>query len=183
MASTNTIYNCAIVPEYSNYTTIDGIEVVSTMLEGGTPRYRRDILNSASEVTVEWWLDQVGYDYIRAFYRTATVSGSVPFTIQLYLGKSHLTTHTAYFKPGSMTLASVEAGPYFTVDATLMVKPSIPNVTDEIALITMVNAMGVNFAYYEDILNTIVNIELPITMAPQYTGYITPGYFVDGYIT
>ena len=159
--TTNVIYNCAIVPEYSNYTTIDGIEVVSTMLEGGTPRYRRDILNSTSEVTVEWWLDSVGYEYIRAFYRTATLSGSVPFTIQLYLGKPTLTTHTAYFKPGSMTLASVEAGPYFTVDATLLVTQTVPNATNELALIAMVNGMGVQFTYYEDILNTIVNYSLP----------------------
>ena len=159
-----TIYQCAITPEFTNYTTKDGKSVVSTVLEGGTPRFRADVLNPATEVTVEWFVDSFGYEYLRAFYNTGTLCGSLPFTINLYMDKDTLTTHNAYFIPGTFTVAAVEAGPYYTIDATLAVTPIVPTASFDTNLLNLYTTWGPNFLTQEDFLNTIVNIEMPLAM-------------------
>lgn len=121
-----TVYPCLVVPEFSGYAEKDGTTTISTQLEGGAPKYRADVGNASANVDVTWIVNGFSYQYLRAFYNTGTSSGSLPFTIQLYLDKSTLTNHLAYFVPGTFSVSSIEAGPWFTVSASLNVTPINP---------------------------------------------------------
>lgn len=111
-----------LAPDQATYDVTDGTEVVSVQLDGGASRFRADILNATSIVTVEWSIGPTQYQYLRAFYKTATQNGSEPFEIDLFLDQPILTTHTAYFVAGSMKLAS-QSGLTFVVTASLEVYP------------------------------------------------------------
>jgi hypothetical protein len=111
----------SISPEQSDYSFTDDGGVVAIEVEGGHARYRRDILNGHIRCKVSWKVDPDGYAYLRAFYRSH-LNGGTPFTIDLILLSSELTTHTAWFLPGTFSLTSKEGNSY-TVAAELEVVP------------------------------------------------------------
>jgi hypothetical protein len=117
-----------IPPNQSSYSVTDGETTISTKLDGGASRYRRDILNAYFIVDCEWRLSEDDYQYFRAFYNTETTSGSLPFLIDLIIDDSSLTEHEAQFVPNTIKL-SVYNGAYYTVRGQLEVKP-IPRDTD-----------------------------------------------------
>jgi hypothetical protein len=116
-----------------------GQEVIGVQLDGGRPKNRRDILNASKRVSVEWILNTSEYDYIMAFYRTTTVSGSLPFTIDLVIDSQTRAVYTASFVPGSFQLAS-KAGDTFRVTADLDVDAVTPDATADAALVSAFNA-------------------------------------------
>jgi len=146
-------------PDNSAYSVTDGIETVATQLDGGASRYRRDIMGSTSRVMVAWNVGPAEYTYIRSFYKAVVASGSLPFEIDLLLDEPRLTTHKAYFRPGSMVLNSQKGLTYF-VTAELEVYP-LPVSEFAADYVFMYNEFGAGFAYWEDRLNTIVNVDLP----------------------
>ena len=73
----------AIAPNQSGYAVKDGKETLSVKLGGGASRYRRDVQNAASIVSVQWTMNKGEYRYFRAFYNSVTISGSTPFLIDL----------------------------------------------------------------------------------------------------
>lgn len=148
-----------IPPEQATYSVADGKEVVSTQLEGGAARYRRDILGSTSKVNATWRVGPDGYRYLRAFYRSVTVSGSLPFQIGLILDEPTITTHKAYFVSGSMQLQE-QKGLSYVVGAQLEVYPAEPSEYDS-DFVFIFNEFGNRWRYDEDLLNTIVNTLWP----------------------
>lgn len=157
------LYTLTIPPDQSSYTVIDGLETLSVKLDGGASKYRRDVLNATSFVTVQWSLNPDDYKYIRAFYNTATASGSVPFLIDLLLDFPELTQHQAYFIPGTMKLQS-QAGLQYVVVAQLEVKPIPANEEDDLVLIMN---KELDYLYGNDseeilnLLDELVNVDLP----------------------
>jgi hypothetical protein len=153
----------AIAPNQSGYSVKDGKETLSAKLDGGTSRYRRDVLNSSSMVNVQWTLNQEEFRYFRAFYNGTTVSGSLPFLIDLVLDLGELTEHEAYFVPDSVQTNQVVATQNFTVSAQLEVKPTPEDAEHDSTLVMLYNEYG-SFEEADAVLNqleTLTNVDLP----------------------
>lgn len=160
MALTKFIY----VPDSSSYSVADGIEVLSTKLDGGASRYRKDILGATSTVDCTWILGQTDYKYFRAFFRALTEKGATPFLIDLILDEPALTEHKAYFIPSSIRLTGTQ-GNIFWVSAQLEVYPAEMDKEAAIEFVNLTNILGRykidTFPYLEDIVDTIINTNLP----------------------
>lgn len=110
-------------PNQASYSVTDGQESVSTKLDGGAARYRKDILDATSAVKGTWLLTPAKFEYFRAFYKTVTRSASLPFLIDLILDEAdNLVEHTAYFVPGTMKISGV-AGLSYSIEADMEVVP------------------------------------------------------------
>lgn len=145
-----------IPPDNSSYTVADGKEVVSTVLDGGAARYRRDILGATSTVSVTWILGRDEYKYLRSFYRGVTQKGALPFLIDLVLDSFELTEHKAYFLPGSMQLTG-QKGLTHWVSAQLEVYPKEDIDNGDFASVYSEFGNIPNFLLNEDILQVVVN--------------------------
>lgn len=160
----------SVTPTQASYSVNDGREVVSIQLDGGAARYRRDILNANSIVSVNWVLDKTGFNYIRGFYRVTTASGSLPFLIDLIIDEADLTEHEAHFTPNSLKVTGIDGGRYL-VSAELEVKPNVPS-DDNISFIVLFGEYGSDyetlFALDEDIINQAINQEIPYFMQGSY---------------
>jgi hypothetical protein len=100
--------------------------VLAVELDGGSARYRKDILHGSFRVTVSWACNGEQYEYLNAFHRTATVAGALPFDIALRLDDDALETFSAHFVPGTFGLSRTE-GERRWVEAELeVVKPYDP---------------------------------------------------------
>jgi len=152
-----TMPTLALPPDYSSYTVTDGVETISVKLKGGASRYRKDILNSTSTVDCQWTLTAGQYEYWRAFYRTATVSGSIPFLCPLTLDRSGVKNFKCYFVPSSISVSDMEGDVIFIIQAQLEVVPIPADPLADAAII----AFNGNLQTQEDLLNTITNYLLP----------------------
>lgn len=151
-------------PDNSSYSVTDGKEVVSTALDGGAGRYRRDILGATSSVNVQWVCDREDYHYIRAFYRSLLGKGAKPFLIDLVLDDPLPVEHKAYFVPGSMTLTS-QRGLSYIVQAQLEVEPAEIDDVYETFFAAVYSNFGPDwrntFPAFEDSFNVMVNTTIP----------------------
>ena len=154
-----------IPPDQASYAVTDGKEVVYTQLDGGAGRFRRDILGATSRVVVQWTCNREKYKYVRSFYRGVTVSGSLPFEIDLYLDDPfELTTHKAYFVPETMKLAS-QQGLQFVVTAELEVYSAEDEDGGYYAL--FYNEFGEDNSKWQLIVDfdTLINVDIPLDVA------------------
>ena len=147
-------------PDQSGYSVKDGTEVVSTKLDGGASRYRRDVLRSTSTVSAQWTASPKQYKYLRAFFKSVTIAGAVPFLIDLLLDEPFLTEHKAYFVPGSMSLSQQQGMTYF-VQAQLEVYPIVQNDAANISYVEMYGALGDIGANVLNRLAKLVNVDMP----------------------
>lgn len=151
----------SIAPDKASYVVTDGTQVDMQQLEGGSGAYRADILNSSSQVSVQWSVDGLGYEYLRAFYRTITQHGALPFTIDLILDKPFLTTHTAHFVPGTSLGPAQIQGETYTVSATLEVEPLDADEDYDNSIVTMFNIYGDATGDILNLFDVIVNHNWP----------------------
>ena len=80
-----TIQILVLDPDANGYSAKPGPTVIATKLDGGAPRSRADQYYATEQVTVRWTTDIAGYNYLRAFFRTATAYGALPFWVSLIL--------------------------------------------------------------------------------------------------
>lgn len=154
-----------IPPDQSGYSVTDGTEVISVKLDGGASRFRRDVLNAASRVTVQWSVTPDNFRYLRAFYRSVTAQGSTPFLIDLLLDEPELTEHQAYFIPGTMRLQS-QRGLQYVVAAELEVAPDLPDSEYDAILVTLYNEYGGSeqALLMLNQLEQLTNVDLPAAL-------------------
>ncbi len=154
-----------IPPDQSGYSVTDGNEVISVKLDGGASRFRRDVLNAASRVTVQWSVTPDNFRYLRAFYRSVTAQGSTPFLIDLLLDEPELTEHQAYFIPGTMRLQS-QRGLQYVVAAELEVAPDLPDSEYDAILVTLYNEYGGSeqALLMLNQLEQLTNVDLPAAL-------------------
>ena len=147
-------------PDSAAYTVVDGKEVIAIQLDGGAARYRRDILNANSKVTCQWTFDRDEYQYLRAFYKTSTSNGSLPFLIDLALDDPALTEHQAYFVPGSMSLRE-QRGHMYVVAAELDVKPIPRDQAYDESLVMIWSGYAPDPSLFLNQLEQLVNVQMP----------------------
>ena len=115
-----------IPPESESYSVKDGVSFVSVALEGGLSRRRADVINAASKAKVSWSFDRAEFDYFRAFFDTATMKGSLPFTLDLVVDKHYRQEYVCAFIEDTLELSEV-SGHSYRVTAELEVIPKRPD--------------------------------------------------------
>lgn len=110
-------------PNSSGYTATAGNEIMSAATDGGASRSRRDFIGAPALINVAWMLDEDGFDYLGAFFRTGTANGSLPFLCDLLLDRPMLREHTCKFVPGSFKPIASTAAFTFNAAAQFEVLP------------------------------------------------------------
>lgn len=153
-------------PDQANYAVTDGVETLRTQLQGGTGRFRADILKSSYTARCSWTLTVAQWSYLRGFYKTRSENGAIPFLIDIAVnGGQELKEYIAYFIPRSMA-TSQYMGLTRKVDAQLEI---IPNESDDDELLsnTLLYEIAGEEMFTYDLeglfvdLNQLVNVEFP----------------------
>lgn len=150
----------ALTPNQSSYSIEGPTDTIQVKLDGGKSRFRRNVLDGTSNVTCSWTLEQVAYDYLWAFYRTAIGRGSLPFKINLILENSELQLYTATFLPNSLQLTGME-GLNYMVSGTLEVTPLDADPDSDQIIIDSFEALGTGITDDFNGYDKIANVYLP----------------------
>lgn len=126
--------NLPLPPDQNGYQVQHGTSVVSSKLDGGASRFRADQLGAAFTVVVQWTLNLKNWNYLSAFYRTTTLFGSLPFTIDLMLDGGDMQTYTVHFLPDTFNLVS-QSGHTWVAGATLEAIPDTSYAAGDAAII------------------------------------------------
>lgn len=149
-------------PDQSSYSVTDGTEVLSVQLDGGASRFRQDILNANCKITVQWTLDRDKYAYIKSFYKYLTMSGALPFLLDLYIDNPYeLTEHVCHFVPGTFGLKS-QSGLAFVVSAQI---EAIPVEDQNLIDFSLLYGLFTDeYQAYVDAFNELMNVDIPFDM-------------------
>lgn len=150
-------------PDQAGYSAKPGLEVLSAQLDGGAPRYRRDVIGATARVTLQWTLVASALQYLQAFYRTGVSRGADWFLIDLILDGAAMAEYQAHFVPGSFEIKSRQ-GRGFVVGAELDVVPCAADEAFDEAIIGLFEAGGYGRAGMPDLLEQLgelVNENLP----------------------
>jgi hypothetical protein len=124
-------------PDANGYSFADGLETIRSQQDGAMGRFRRDQLNSAVDLNVQWTCDVDQFEALRANYSTHVDEGHAPFPIDLLIDTASLVEFQVRMKPGSFKLMSVE-GITFTVGVILEVPlPPVTTVTGDLPKMTL----------------------------------------------
>lgn len=122
---------CKLIPDSAGYTAEQANNTVNSgPLAGGPSRSRVDIIGGSGKATASWTSGPAGYDYLMAFYRTATNFGADPFIINMILDSSAILPYTVKFT--SMPKLSGQKGHSYTTSCELEVYPQpVNNAADQ----------------------------------------------------
>ena len=151
--------------ESGGYSVAYGNEYVSVKLAGGPSRRRRDFEGAASIVNVEYTLNGAEFRNFQNFYNGVIAKGVLPFATKLIIDSQTPEYFQCFIVADSYSLSEQAGDMYkvsFQIEATnIDTGVEIP-VEDSQALF---NEYGMNyeslFIVDEDVLNEIVNVELP----------------------
>ncbi len=181
-----------LAPDQAGYATYDGPGVLSTQLDGGAARYRSDVLNAYSTVSVQWRINPLEWRYLRSFYNLLAGKGAKTFLLDLYLDQEVLTEHRCHFVPGTFALVG-QQGKQFTITAQIEAKPTILSDDEEEAERVWATLYGIFGDDYETLFPPIesdfddtVTFDLPAIrptgpalpgeIQQQLTGYVDGGW-------
>jgi hypothetical protein len=156
---------CTILPDLSGYSVLPGEEVVSTRLDGGAPRLRRDLLGAVSRVSVRWSATPNRYKYLMCFFRGTTISGSLPFLIDLMIDSPTVSEYQATFVPGSFKLEATDTCVFIVVAELDVVPTDVDAICED--YVTMWNEFGEDFessadlAAFDELVNVTLREDLP----------------------
>lgn len=108
-------------PTAAGYSAQIGLSVLMQQLEGGAPRFERNILGMSHTVSVAWTTDAAGYQYLLAFYRVWERNPSEPFLMSLIIEDHQMQDYECQFLPNSLALGS-KTGGVFNVSAQITAK-------------------------------------------------------------
>lgn len=138
-------------------------EMIRVQLDGGAGRYAVDLFGISDLVNCSFVCSPSDFNYLKSFYNVAVSSGE-SFLMNLLIDRFELTLYECRFMPNTFKITGTKGLTTFvsaTVEAILY--GDIP-VSDEDILV-LIDEFGqsyeTDFPIYEDILHTIVNIELP----------------------
>ena len=142
----------------SGYSAQIGDGVISQELDGGAPRFRRALKGTYHTASVQWVVQEKGYQYLMAFYRVWARNPNQPFLAKLCIDGPEVEDYQCHFS-GSPKLSSKNGGVY-TVTAELRVKPLNidPNFDD---LLVVAGNQDVDLAELWNPFEKLVNQSLP----------------------
>lgn len=112
-----------LVPEEPAYRLRFGDNNLATGNDSGAMRLRHRLRGNPHVADVSWSVTGLEFDYIRAFWRSVTKFGAMPFLIDLPVRGHVPVEHKALFVPGSFSING-EGPLLYTVSAQLLVVPS-----------------------------------------------------------
>lgn len=135
-----------------------GNGVIGQQLDGGAPRYRKDIKNASHTVNVNWVVDETDYQYLMAFYAVWADNPSMPFVVKLIIDEPILSEYNCSFiLPINLDNKNGNA---YTVSSQLSVKAKPRNkAMDE--LIVGVRDSGGDLTELVNPLEKLANEDLP----------------------
>jgi len=145
------------VPLQAGYTGETSSGVISQKLDGGAERNRRASKNNWSSVSCAFKFDELGYQYVQAFYRIWQRSPSKPFLVEMFLDDSEVQDYECLFVPDSVKLNS-KNGLIYNVSIQFSVKPMKVNEAADDAIVMLVNNSINDIA---NPLEKLVNVDLP----------------------
>jgi hypothetical protein len=119
-----------LIPTVKNYSLSPAGSLFSST-SGPKAYFGRAKESNPITVAIQFTLNVSAYDYIMAFYRTATKNGASPFQIYLIAETGEKVLYTAYFIPGSFGLDSTVGGCQFVVVAQCEIVTSYINSVSE----------------------------------------------------
>ncbi|ENV34563.1 hypothetical protein [Acinetobacter gerneri] len=132
--------------------------VISQELDGGAPRYRRNIKNAYHTVNVQWVVQESGFQYLDALYNVWCENPNEFFYAPLKVNGPEYKNYESYFVEDSFQLNSVE-GLVFTCTAQLRVKPIVDSELNKI--IVESGSQGIDLSDLFNPLEKLVNVDLP----------------------
>lgn len=112
---------CPVDVVSENYSATDGQAVVAVQLDGGPSRYRLDKIGAPAIIPVQWTVDIVGYNALRAFYASIN-QGADPFLINVIYEVGTPQQYVAHLVVGTWNLSKQEGNTYI-LQASLEVIP------------------------------------------------------------
>lgn len=151
-------------PAPDPYTYVPGFGVVSSDVEFGPSRVRRDFINPVSKAQVMWQLNKSQYDTFMLIFRTSLMSGSLPFTMPLITDSGEPLPCTCRFIPDTIRLGSA-TGDYRPVSAELEVlgSPLTIELFEEFTELfeEFGNEWSYHFGLFDVDLDRIINVNFP----------------------
>lgn len=144
-------------PTAAGYSAQIGLSVLMQQLEGGAPRFERNILGVSHTVSVAWTTDAGGYQYLLAFYRVWERNPSQPFLMGLIIEDHQMQDYECQFLPNSLLLSS-KTGGVFNVSAQITAKALA---ADEIFDQAIVDAWDSGANDWTGQLDQLTNSDLP----------------------
>lgn len=110
-------------PDEDKFQLVPGNVNLSTGREQGRMRVRHLLNGTPHVATLQWNVVGSEFDYLRAFWRTGTKFGALPFLIDLPVNNYRLIEHKAMFVQDSFAFAGVNPI-QFNVTAKALVVPA-----------------------------------------------------------
>jgi hypothetical protein len=129
----------ALTPRSDGYSVDRGATFLQSRQEMGPSRFRPDYESAASMITASWRVNPRRYQYLVAFYYTATVEGTMPFLISLILDRPGLVAHVAQLVPGTFALEGVDGATY-SVTTDMEIRPLARDAAHDAATIAAFEA-------------------------------------------
>lgn len=111
-----------LLPDSSSYNVKFGEGNISTRLNGGASRVRKDTVDNVHSINVGFNLNKEQYQYIMAFYRHITKRGALPFLMDLITDEGSPQTHKVQIVPNTFQL-SEQAGHRYGISFTVEAEP------------------------------------------------------------
>ena len=111
-----------LLPDSSSYNVKFGEGNISTRLNGGASRVRKDTVDNVHSINVGFNLNKEQYQYIMAFYRHITKRGALPFLMDLITDDGTPQTHKVQIVPDTFQLTE-QAGHRYGISFTVEAEP------------------------------------------------------------
>ena len=148
---------CLLLPQLAGY----GYQTVSNVLESeaglGMPRLRKIAATDRVVVPVTFRIKSAAYDYFCSFWRDQEVSR---FQMRLKIDSDVLAWHEVQFRAGTKQTSALGGG-YYDVSFELNARAQRSDPVTDAEFISLYNATGRNPYLFADLLDKLVNVDLP----------------------
>jgi hypothetical protein len=149
----------ALTPSMNGYGVRRGATVIRTQPGLGPSAIREDRYNTVSIVSAGWNVGPADFNYLNAFYFTATAEGALPFLIEAVADHPDARQLKARFVPGSFATRGV-SGLTYSISANVEIVPVLSPDYDAGALAAYAD-LGGDWPDSLVDLERLVNIDMP----------------------
>lgn len=145
------------IPLQAGYSAETDSGVITQQLDGGPPRFRRVSSNNISNVSCSFNFDELGYQYVMAFYRIWMRTPSKPFMVEMFLDDPEVKEYRCWFVPNSVKLTS-KKGLRYRVSVQFFVESERHDPVQDELIVDLVNR---DDASIFNPLDHYANVEMP----------------------